>query len=273
MRSSVRWFVLLVSLTLTSLSSPALAGNPLARPISPDAREHLDRGNKLYNVGSFADAIVEYKAGALIESAAVFDYNLGQAHRQLGKYREALWHYDRFLHKGQPTGQLRDAVIAFMAEMRSQLENKAQSMPPTGPEPSSEPPPPTVPRSSPTSSAQAPTVSAPPPIIRSEAWYEDGWGWALSGAGVVGIAAGGALLADAAGINSDANTTTNQQDRDRLRQQAHTRNVLGVVVGAGGLGLLTLGIVKLSIHPKERPAITSWNIAVTGSGVSVLGRF
>lgn len=36
--------------------------------------------------------IVEYNAGALVEPAPVFDYNLGQSYRQLGKYREALWH-------------------------------------------------------------------------------------------------------------------------------------------------------------------------------------
>lgn len=266
MRFSVRRFAVLVSLSIASLSTSALAGNPLARPDNPRACEHLDRGNNLYDVGSFAEAVIEYKAGALIEPAPVFDYNLGQAHRQLGKYREALWHYDRFLHKGQPTGQLRDAVIAFMAEMRAHLEGKAQSTSPTGPEPSTKPPPSAALRVPPSTSTQAPNP-------RSGAWYEDGWGWALSGAGVASIAGGGALLADAAGINADANTTTNQQERDRLRGQEHSRNVLGIVVGAGGVGLLTLGIVKLAIYPKERPPSTSWNIAVTGNGLLVLGRF
>lgn len=266
MRLSVRRFAVLVSLSIASLSTSALAGNPLARPDNPKACKHLDRGNNLYNVGSFAEAIVEYKTGALIDPTPVFDYNLGQAHRQLGKYREALWHYDRFLHKGQPTGQLRVAVIAFMAEMRAHLEDKVQSTPPTGPEPSAEPPSPSAPHVPPPTSTQAPSP-------RSGAWYEDGWGWALSGAGVVGIAGGGALLADAAGINADANMTTNQQERDRLKEKEHSRNVLGVVVGAGGVGLLTLGIVKLTIRPKERPLSTSWSIAVTGNGLLVFGRF
>lgn len=130
-----RWFVALVSLLVLSMSASAYAGDPLARPASHEARDHLHRGNKLYNVGSFEQAIAEYKAGSLIEPAPVFDYNLGQAHRQLGKYHEALWHYDRFLHRGQPTGELRDAVIAFMAQMRAHLEKQAQQMPPTVPVP------------------------------------------------------------------------------------------------------------------------------------------
>src|SRR5882724_9357480 len=106
---------------VASLPTPALAGDPLARPLDPKACGHLDRGNNLYDAGSFKEAIDEYKAGETIEPAPVFDFNLGQAHRQLGLYREALWHYDRFVNKGEPTGRLRDAVIAFMAEMRTHL--------------------------------------------------------------------------------------------------------------------------------------------------------
>jgi tetratricopeptide (TPR) repeat protein len=266
MRSSVRWFLVLVSLAVASLPRSALAGDPLARPDSPKACEHLDRGNNLYDAGAFKEAIDEYKAGEVIDPAPVFDYNLGQAHRQLGLYREALWHYDRFLHKGQPTGQLRDAVIAFMAEMRAHLENKAQSMPPTGREPSAEGPSSSAPQVS-------PPASIPAAVVRHEAWYDDGWGWALSGTGVVGITVGGVLLADAAGINGDVNMTTNQQERDRLKEKEHMRNVLGVVVGAGGLGLLALGIVKLAVHPKEQPSSTSWNLTVTRNGLLLFGRF
>src|SRR5262245_45775259 len=101
MQSFMRWFVVMVSFVVASLSIPALADIPMARPDNPKACEHLDRGNNFYDVGAFKEAIDEYKAGAIIESAPVFDFNLGQAHRQLGLYREALWHFDRFLHKGQ----------------------------------------------------------------------------------------------------------------------------------------------------------------------------
>lgn len=48
----------------------------------------------------FDGAVKEYKAGALIESAAIFDYNLGQCYRQLGKYADAIWHYERCLRSG-----------------------------------------------------------------------------------------------------------------------------------------------------------------------------
>src|ERR1041384_1339104 len=115
MRSVLRWLVVVVLFVNFLAGNVASAGKPLARPTKHEAREHLDRGNKLYNLRSFDEAIVEFKAGAIIEPVPVFDYNLGQAYRQLGKYQDALWHYDRFLNYGHPTGQLLDAVPGFMA--------------------------------------------------------------------------------------------------------------------------------------------------------------
>src|SRR5882724_11088677 len=117
MRLILRWLVVIACFVGVFGGNAAFAGKPLARPTNHEACEHLDRGNKLYNLRSFDEAIREFKAGALIESAPVFDYNLGQAYRQLGKYKDALWHYDRFLNYGRPTGELLDAVTGFMAEM------------------------------------------------------------------------------------------------------------------------------------------------------------
>ncbi|HEX8113875.1 MAG TPA: hypothetical protein VF516_39355 [Kofleriaceae bacterium] len=133
MHTVLRWIVMAGCLWL--LGGVATAGNPLARPARRDARAHLDRGNRLYNTRSFEEAIVEYKAGALIEPATVFDYNLAQSYRQLGKYKEAIWHYERFLNDGQPAGELLDAVNAFLEEMRVQLAGRAPrrgSQGPTG---------------------------------------------------------------------------------------------------------------------------------------------
>jgi len=112
MRTILRWFVVVACFAGLFGGNLAFAGNPLARPTKREARGHLDRGNKLYNLRSFDEAIAEFKAGAIIEAVPVFDYNLGQAYRQLGKYEDALWHYDRFLNYGHPTGQLLDAVTA-----------------------------------------------------------------------------------------------------------------------------------------------------------------
>jgi len=231
-------------------------GDPLSKPSAPEARSHLAHGNRLYGIRSFDEAVAEYKAGALIEPAPVFDYNLGQCFRQLGRYQEAIWHYERFLNRANPQGEVLDAVNNFIAQMKAGLDKKAMTQQPT----ETAPLPP------------SPARDAPAPS-RGEAWYDDAWGWALSGAGVVGVAVGGGLLANAASLNGDANMTTNQQERDRVRDKEHSRNVLGTITGVAGIGLLAAGIVKLAIYPKERSQVATWNISVAGNGVLVYGRF
>src|ERR1051325_5603098 len=200
----MRWLAAAVSLLVLCSATPGLC-DPLSRPTNREARDHLDRGNKLYNIGSFDEAVAEYKAGALIESSPVFDYNLGQANRQLGRYREALWHYDRFLHKAQPTGEIRDAVIAFMAEMRAHLGDKTQKVPPGEPAPQADASPPravTVPTSQSRSEHFPPTSSQLPVRDNSTDWI----GWGLVGCGVVALAAAGTLLYRAAKLNDDGDS-------------------------------------------------------------------
>jgi tetratricopeptide (TPR) repeat protein len=91
---SVTWVWSVAALLGLLFIASAARADPFAKPATPEAREHLTRGNRLYGVRSFEEAIAEYKAGALVEPAPVFDYNLGQCFRQLRRYREALWYYE-----------------------------------------------------------------------------------------------------------------------------------------------------------------------------------
>src|SRR3569623_1631264 len=91
----VRSCSLLLALVLTT--GTAIADPSLLKPKQAAALEHLDKASKLYYVRSFEEAANEYKAGALIEPAAIFDYNLAQCYRQLHRYPEAIWHYQRFI--------------------------------------------------------------------------------------------------------------------------------------------------------------------------------
>ncbi|MGH9889185.1 MAG: hypothetical protein ACREBE_26865 [bacterium] len=220
-------------------------------------------GNKLYGVRSFDEAAAEYKAGALIEPAPVFDYNLGQCFRQLGKYQEAIWHYNRFLARGKPEGELLDAVNGFIAQMKSELEKKAMTQPPTD----AAPPTPVRPIS------QAPLHDERPVTTPGDAWYRDGVGWGLTSAGLVGLAVGGVFFVNGAKLTDEANASLSQLERHRLRDQASTRNLLGTIIGIGGTGLLTAGIIKLVVHHKEPGRLAAWNVAASPAGVLVFGQF
>ncbi len=100
-------------------------------PAEPAALTHYTQGNRLYRLRKFEEAIIEYQAGAMIEPVPAFDYNLGQCYRQLGKYTEAIWHYERFLKSGQPDSQRQALVTGFLVQMRAELERKAMTQPPT----------------------------------------------------------------------------------------------------------------------------------------------
>jgi tetratricopeptide (TPR) repeat protein len=263
----MRWFVMMVSFAIASQSIPALAGNPLARPDNPKACEHLDRGNNLYDAGSFKEAIDEYKAGELIEPAPVFDYNLGQSHRQLGLYREALWHYDRFLHKGQPTGRLRDAVIAFMAEMRAHLENKAQSMPPTGREPSTEPPPTVIPQ--PASPASRGEVTRSADRDDSPDWL----GWSFTGSGIVALGVSGALFYRASQLNKQGDSESNMGTRQHLYDQASSRNLAGAIVGITGAAMTAVGAIRLTLHHRSGSQPSAFQLGINSRGLFAAGSF
>jgi tetratricopeptide (TPR) repeat protein len=110
MRSLTRVWSVAALLWLLFIASAAWADPFEAGRHRGRAREHLTRGNRLYGVRSFEAAIAEYKAGALVEPAPVFDYNFGQCFRQLGRYQEAVYYYQQFLSGGSPEGEVLGAV-------------------------------------------------------------------------------------------------------------------------------------------------------------------
>ncbi|MDQ3366354.1 MAG: tetratricopeptide repeat protein [Myxococcota bacterium] len=240
---------------------PAHADDSLAKPQVAAARDHLSAGNKLYRLREFEKAVEAYKAGALVEDVPVFHYNLGQCYRQLGRYEDAIWHYDRFLERGKPTGQIRDAVESFRTQMKGELEKKAMTQPPVEPapepKPTVEPPKTTVVR-----------VPAPP-------WYEDTFGWVLAVGGAAGIGASAYLFVDANALEADADMQIDQGKRDELRQRASSRRTTGVIVGLGSVALLATGVVRLALRPDDRDqtVTTSLNIGVGTNSVFVVGRF
>ena len=256
--------VLFVFAVVLGLCANAFAGDPLAKPKDATAQKHLAAGNKLYRVREFEKAVEEYKAGALAEDVPVFHYNLGQCYRQLGRYDDAIWHYERFLERGKPEGQMKGAVEAFVSQMKSELQKKAMTQPPTeaAPEPKPIPEP---------AQPKVTVVRVP-----GEPWYRDTIGWSLAGAGFVGIGVAAWLFASANSTEDDANAQANQSERERLRDRASSRRVVGSVVGIGSAALLVTGIVKLALRPgdrEERVTTTSIDFSVSRDGIFVVGRF
>src|SRR5262245_51186204 len=187
--------------------------NPLAKPSDVRAVEHLTTGNRHYRVREFDRAIEEFKAGSLVEDAPVFLYNLGQAYRQLGKYEDAIWHYERFLARARPTGPLKEAVEEFIRTMRDELSKAATRREPVEPAP-----PPTSPE---VHAASAPNVGRGTDASSREVTVAGGLSTRRKvaiGAGVGGLAVaavGVVLGVRARGFEEDAHTLCPMEACDR----------------------------------------------------------
>ena len=252
----------LALLALFVLATTASADDALAKPKDATAQQHLAAGNKLYRVREFEKAVDDYKAGALIEDVPVFHYNLGQCYRQLGRYKDAIWHYERFLERGNPTGQLRGAVDAFLTQMRNELEKKAMNQPPTEPAPDPKPLEPAQPNTA--------TI-----MIPGEPWHRDRLGLGLAAAGVIGLSVSSWCFISARGLVEGSNSQPTQGERQDLRDRASSRRLIGTILGVGGAGLLVGGLVKLALRPADREVTvtTSLKVGITGDSVFVTGRF
>lgn len=259
----LRWWLVVVCYLVLG-SSSAYADDALAPPTNAKAREHFVRGNRLYRIREFAKAVDEYKAGSLAQPVTVFLYNLGQCHRQLGKHKEALWYYEMFLKRGNPTGELRQYTEKFIAEMKAELDKMAK--PPAEPSPGSRPSPDVAASLKPAEPPSTPTIVRQP-------WHRDRPGLTIAATGLVMAGISGALFLGARSLESDANRDDREQRRMELRDRASSRRLFGSVLGAAGVGLTIGGIIKLAINPPaDRSDRLAFGIALSADGFAFLGR-
>ena len=262
---ALRVCLLTFALTVVAPSVAHAGDPPIQKPTAVEALDHLARANKLYNVGSFAEAAVEYKAGALVEPAPIFDFNLGQCYRQLGDHKKAIWHYGRFVKSSPQTPEHVALAQKHIGDEQSALNKDAAAVPAASALP------PTLPPASPPTQVVAPALSSSVPA-EVEPWYADGLGWGLTATGAVGVIVGSGFLVNASSISDQANKGGSQREIDALRDKAATRQLLGAVIGIGGIALFGTGIVKLAIHPNPRSA-TAVRLGVSANGLAILGRF
>lgn len=247
---------------------------------NPEAHAHIVSGNAHYRTKEFEKALDEYKMGLQQEDAAIFLYNIGQCHRALHHWDDAIWVFRRFLDRAKPDPELVERVEGFIRDAEQNQAEDQKRAPPREPIDTASPGEPKVPQaSSAPQASSSPSMAVPSKpatrIVPGEAWYRDPLGWTETGVGVVGIGAGAVLLADVASLNDEANKTTNQNARTSLFDRAHTRRTEAAVIGAVGVAAAVVGIVTLIRHPEdhEEPVRSAWHIGVTANGLAVFGGF
>jgi tetratricopeptide (TPR) repeat protein len=130
-------FVVGLAIMLVSVAARAEA------PAVAKARAHFEAGTKLYEAGSYEEALRAYQTGYAIAARPAFLINIGQCLRALKRPREARAAFAKFLIDAPSKDPHRRGVEEMVAE----LDREIAQLPPT---PAMAP------------SATAPTVTAPP---------------------------------------------------------------------------------------------------------------
>jgi hypothetical protein len=199
-----------VTLAVGVFSSPALA---VDRTAAEKAREHFQRGEALFKLEKFNEALGEYEQGYLAKSDATFLYNIAQCHRLMGNKPAALRFYRRFLNEAtkvpnremveQHIRDLEKALgtsrstpgVAAAAPQSTSPPNVATApavVPPPPPPPPPAPRPPPLPSSMSSSAAAGTDVAAQPPTspdgaggsILTRWWFWTAVGVVAAGGGV-----------------------------------------------------------------------------------------
>jgi tetratricopeptide (TPR) repeat protein len=251
----MRRLACLVVLLLAALAAPARV-HADARAMRPEARQHYDRGLKLYGRHQYDDAITELRAGLAIDPQPEILYALGQAERRRGHCDRAVEYYQSCL------ALVKDPVAAAAVKVQIERCNVAQGdareeadlpgpdpfapgappAPPTAP-PAPEPatPAPALQAPSPVHPAPTTVASAPPHRAR---WQRDALGLSLLGVGAAAAVTGGVLFG-VAESRLDAAAGSYQQYADA--QSAPTLRGVGIAGLALGGVLVTVGVVRLAV--------------------------
>lgn len=143
------------------------------------AEDHFKRGEML-------KALEQFTAAYALDPEPVMLINIAQCHRALGRRREAIAHYEKFL-EAAPKHPLASAVRVTLAEL-----GPATSEPPPPAAPAAPPPAPAAALVPPAAQVTQPLAAAsPPPAAASP---PSPWPWVGGAAGVVALAVGAGLV-------------------------------------------------------------------------------
>jgi tetratricopeptide (TPR) repeat protein len=142
-----------------------------AQDAEQKARGHFRRGETHFAVGRFAAALKEYMAAYELRPLPGFLFNIGQCHRNLGNFEEAVFSFKRYLRL-KPDATNRIAVEELVADLERQIAAQKATRPPT--------------LTGPTGPAG---MGAAPPLPPARPVYKRWWFWT----GIAAIAAGAAV--------------------------------------------------------------------------------
>jgi tetratricopeptide (TPR) repeat protein len=234
------------------------------------AREHFERGTRLYDLGQYADAAKEYEAAYKAKDDPALLFNCGQAYRGAGEPEKAIGFFKSFLRR-MPEAPNRAEVEARIAELQRavEIQHRSNSRPPQG----------TLPPSSMQIIVQTTHTTRPPSSDELRAARTKRIaGLGVGAAGIVALGVGGAFV----GLANNANGHIVQGDMWSSGQQS-ARN--GYEAGSiacfavGGAAAVTGLVLYLVGRHEERRKYSVEQIQFTpavgshSAGASLTGSF
>jgi tetratricopeptide (TPR) repeat protein len=166
-----RWLALVVA-CFVAVAAPraASADDPAMRA----AKRHYDRGEKLFALGKFDEALDEYQKAFDAKPLPGFLFNIGQCYRNLSDYDQAIFSFKKFL-KLDPETPKREAVEKLLEELEDKKE-RGEGKKLIQKKPPEEPP------------------EQPPPVAKKP-FYKEWWFW--TGVGAVAVLGGVGIYVEA----------------------------------------------------------------------------
>ena len=109
------FLILMVCLTVVAPARTAFADDPATRA----ARRHYERGEKLFNLAKYDEALEEYQSAYDAKPLPALLYNIGQCYRNLGDLDQAIFSFKRYL-KLDPEAENREAVERLIEDLEDQ---------------------------------------------------------------------------------------------------------------------------------------------------------
>ncbi len=260
--------VLVTALALAFASTPAEA-----KPKDPKALELAVEGNKRFTEGDFEGAREAFEKGYKIEPDPVFLYGMGQALNQLGDCKGAIRKYKKVEESPVADPELRQLAQAAIYACADKLASDESDPPPPIEDPVQDDPIEEDPVEEDPVGTPIDDTSTPPDDYRRP-WVTDVAGWVLTGVGVGGAAAGGALLGIAQ-VEDGKEAASYEEFDERQRKVRNYRIGGGVALGVGA-GLIIGGAVHFVVYSqkkvKPKAAFTPY-FDGRSAGLGISGRF
>jgi tetratricopeptide (TPR) repeat protein len=241
------------SLTARSISGYAVSGVFLgmllcggqALALSEDAcikdekcKDHYSKAVKLYKDEEYDAALAEFQAAYSARAMPILLVNIGRTLQKLGRPKEALGYYERFLAaESKVDAETKKRVDDYITQVKALIGTEPEKTDkPAAVEPQKP--------AQPVAPAAPPPPPPPPP----------GRGLVILGSVVAAVGVAGLGAAIGLGVMSQGQYNTFQMSTDEFDKLAakSSARVLGLAVGATGGALIGVGVQKMRAAKAEK---------------------